>query len=219
MLKNIGYRPRVSEHATAASQAKAYEPGTTFEQGFQDIIDRKVQSGMSGKVFIQSLNEYELSVIQKSKLIADRIRVSNISEEGAENLFVKQGDDRKYVDLNNDGITEIGAGYVLVFPPPNCPDSVKDAWDETCREMSFREKMLVTGQFLGQTVSSRLSDGGKGAPSNVYGNSEADFIMLIDSIIGRLTRFPVVDTPEQRQNHGFVIESLQTFKSNISQRT
>lgn len=188
-----------------------------FKQVFIDIIERKEQSGKGGKEFVLTLDDYELSVVQKSKLIADRINPSKLSAEGAENLFVVQGDDRKYVDLDNDGITEIGEGKVIIFPPPNSPDSVKDAWDETSKNMTFEQKMLVMGSFLAETIGDRNQNY---SPSvrNPYGSTSQDFSDLIDRIISRLHRFSYAVEDDFREKHDFVIRSLEEFKKNIESR-
>lgn len=188
-----------------------------FKQVFSDIIERKERSGKSGKEFALTLNDYELSVVQKSKLIADRINPSKLSAEGAENLFVVQGDNRKYVDLDNDGITEIGEGKVLIFPPPNSPDSVKDAWDETSKNMTFEQKMLVMGSFLAETVGDRNQSH---SPSvrNPYGSTSQDFSDLIDRVVCRLKRFSCAAEEKFLEKHDFVIRSLGEFKKNIESR-
>jgi hypothetical protein len=208
----------VASHFNSSASSQAQNcPGveSDFQKIFQDIIDRKNLSQKTGKEFIKTLNENELAVVQKSKMLANKIILEKLSEEGAENLFVKQGDDRQYVDLNNDGITEIGEGKILVFPPPNSPKAVKDAWEETSKNMSFKEKMLVMGAFLAQNLTSRDSTDQPLTSKNMYGHSEQDFANLLDLIMENIKRPHNNTEPLHKKNNDLRISFLTDFKNNI----
>jgi hypothetical protein len=74
--------------------------------------------------------------------LVEIIRVDALSEEGAANLLT-QPDNSDKVDLNNDGILEVGIGLRVVFPPVNAPQSIKLAWVKATEDMSEGDKMLV----------------------------------------------------------------------------
>lgn len=184
-----------------------------FAEEFQRIIQEKNTSGKSGKEFLETLSTNELYAIQKSKLLVSQIRPETLSEEGAENLFVKMGDDRKYVDLNNDGITEIGVGKILIFPPPNTSDKVKDAWDKTSKNMSFSDKMMVMGSFLAQRiVDEKNNEETKGS----YAKTDDEFLSLIGEIKSRLIENNKMESVEAfKKNREMIIEALSEFEKNI----
>ena len=47
------------------------------------------------------------------------------------------------VDLNNDGLVEVGEGKTIHFPPVNAPASVKAAWQKATAELSESEKATL----------------------------------------------------------------------------
>lgn len=116
--------------------------------GFMNILKEKEESGKGAKEFLSTLSSSELYEIQKSNHLASKIRIDRISDEGAENLFIRPVDSENVVDLNNDGIVEVGEAKTFVYPPPNAPDSVKEAWYEATKDMTEREKMFSMGSFL-----------------------------------------------------------------------
>lgn len=182
-----------------------------FREVFQDIIHRKQESGKSGMAFLKTLDYYELTAIQKSKSLAEPLRMDKISAEGAENLFVLQGDNCSYVDLNNDGLTEIGEGKMFIFPPPNSSRKVKDAWATTCKDMTFEEKMLVEGRFLAEDLVKRIN----GDDRCLFGDSDSDLTALIDRIVEHAKRYASWLTPEQQEINDFVIRTLDSFKAEL----
>jgi len=187
-----------------------------FADEFQRLIKGKEESGKSGKEFLRTLSSSELYAIQKSKLLVSQIRPETLSEEGAENLFVKLGDDRKYVDLNNDGITEIGVGKMFVFPPPNTSDKVKDAWAKTSQNMSFSDKMLVMGSFLAQRLVEDHNRNNSGEISGDCARSDSEFLRLVQVVKNRMIENSKLETePAFKKNHEKVIAALDEFEKNI----
>ncbi|SKC69801.1 hypothetical protein [Maledivibacter halophilus] len=112
------------------------------------IVKEKEESGKSAKDFLATLSSKELYEIQKANHLAHRININSISNEGAENLFLNAVNPKSVIDLNNDGITEIGEAKMFVYPPPNAPAEVKEAWKEATKHMTEGEKMLAMGKFL-----------------------------------------------------------------------
>lgn len=73
------------------------------------------------------------------KPIASTINVDSLSAEGAQNLL-SQPDGSDLVDLNNDGIVEIGESRSIHFPPVNAPLHIKTAWNKATEGMDWAEK-------------------------------------------------------------------------------
>ncbi|HBN08747.1 MAG TPA: hypothetical protein DD435_08895 [Cyanobacteria bacterium UBA8530] len=75
------------------------------------------------------------SALQSSLETPDQI--DSLSDEGAYNLLVQP---HGYVDVNGDGITNVGKGKTLIFPPSDSPQAVKDAWDAATEGLSPLQK-------------------------------------------------------------------------------
>ncbi len=124
---------------------------------YSEILKESEEAGKS-KTFLKSLSADDRSLLKKAASYGIKLtdsHVDSISEEGARNLLV-QPDHSHSVDLNNDGVVEVGAGKTLVFPPPNAPQDVKDAWDEISRDMSLEEQLSFTSVFLGLNIQANV---------------------------------------------------------------
>ena len=107
--------------------------------GFADILRQANEQNESAKDFLRSLSPDELRLVQRANSIADPIQIDSLSTEGAENLL-SQPDGSDLVDLNNDGIIEVGAAKTFRFPPVNAPASVKAAWEKATAGLSELDK-------------------------------------------------------------------------------
>lgn len=116
--------------------------------GKQTAVDAIRDSGSASvarggaKGFLAGLTAQDLTLLQQARGLADTINVASLSEEGAANLLL--GRDMQ-VDLNNDGIVEVGAGRMMTFPPLNAPQAAKDAWAAATAGMSERDRMSLSG--------------------------------------------------------------------------
>lgn len=111
-------------------------------QQFSDILNQAKNTQGSAKDRLLAMSAKELELVQKANSLAAAINVSSLSEEGAENLL-SQPDNSDKVDLNNDGIVEVGAARNLIFPPVNAPAYVKAAWESATADMSGSDKMML----------------------------------------------------------------------------
>ena len=117
----------------------------------------------SAKQVLSAMSAEELRLLQKSVSLADPIQVSSLSDEGARNLLA-QPDRTGMVDLNNDGIVEVGAARTVSFPPVNAPDSVHKAWDKATENLSDQDKMILQLQMHHQVYGFNIEG---------YGNKQA----------------------------------------------
>ena len=116
---------------------------------FSALLNRandQLQQQASAKEVLSAMSAGELKLLQKSTSLADPIMVSSLSDEGARNLLA-QPDRTGMVDLNNDGIVEVGAARTVSFPPVNAPDSVHKAWDKATENISDQDKMILQLQM------------------------------------------------------------------------
>jgi len=112
---------------------------------FADLLsdaNEKIRQDISAKEILSDMNPNELALIQASAGLVDPISVDALSNEGAINLLA-QPDKKGMVDLNNDGLVEVGIAKSIVFPPVNAPESVRVAWEEATQGMSEKDKMVL----------------------------------------------------------------------------
>lgn len=111
-------------------------------QQFSELLTEAKSQQASPKNTLLAMSADELKLIQKANSLADPINVSSLSEEGAANLL-SQPDNSDKVDLNNDGIVEVGAAKSIIFPPVNAPDFVKSAWERATADMAEGDKFIL----------------------------------------------------------------------------
>jgi len=122
--------------AESARLLRARELSDTEIADFSALIQTAKQQEGSAKQFLASLSHEEKELVRKANSLADPIQTANVSEEGAINLF-RQPDSSDSVDLNNDGIVEVGIERTIQFPPANAPQWVKNAWDKATEGMDW----------------------------------------------------------------------------------
>ncbi len=112
--------------------------------------------------FLETLSPEGINLLRRAQSLGDGtpIDLTTMSTEEAINFIVPHSGK---VDLNNDGmIGGPGGSLTFTFPPPNAPQSVKDAWDAATVAMSEGDKMLLSGQFMSLNFLAnfqRASDG------------------------------------------------------------
>jgi|GEM_PF-1776072 len=190
------YNQAVKANAEVDSSKPEDENERPYNNDFAEILKEKGRSQLSAKDFLLSLTSDELYIIQKANGLASQINANNLSDEGAENLFLRPLGEDKIVDLNNDGIEEIGEAKMVFFPPPNAPDSVKKAWTEGTSGLSSEERMNIFFKFIAKQVESNYyidANGnavkrkpGEAGWKNIFGNTEESYISLFNSIIERI---------------------------------
>lgn len=115
------------------------------KQSAVDALRAQASAAVSGggaKQFLAALTPQDLTLLQDASGLASRIDVAALSEEGAANLLLER---TARVDLNNDGLVEVGGAKLIVFPPVNAPQAVKQAWEAATAGMSGRDRMSLTG--------------------------------------------------------------------------
>ncbi|BBB27102.1 hypothetical protein [Amphritea japonica] len=107
-----------------------------------DKANNQLEGSRSAKQVLTDMSSDELNLLQQATSLAKPIQIDSLSDEGATNLLA-QPDKTGMVDLNNDGIVEIGIGRMVTFPPVNAPPSVHKAWDSATENMSEGDKMTL----------------------------------------------------------------------------
>jgi len=114
--------------------------------GLLNDAQARMDDNESAKQILASMDKQTLQQVQEAAGLVDRIQVSGLSKEAAINLLA-QPDKSNMVDLDNDGLVEIGAARAIVFPPVNAPSSVKAAWEEASANMSEQDKLVMQLQM------------------------------------------------------------------------
>jgi hypothetical protein len=112
---------------------------------FAALLDKassQLEENASAKQVLSGMSADELKLLQKATSLGDPIKVDSLSNEGAINLLA-QPDKTGMVDLNNDGLVEIGVSKMMTFPPVNAPAHVQDAWDKATENMSEIDKAVM----------------------------------------------------------------------------
>ncbi len=99
-------------------------------------------------VFLRNLSSDGIELLKQAQSIpaGKQIDVSGLDKEEALNFILPQSEK---VDLDNDGlVASASGGKGFMFPPPNAPQSVKDAWDDVTDGMSESDIFLMSGKFM-----------------------------------------------------------------------
>lgn len=183
------------------------------KQSAVDAIRAKSSASVASggaKGFLASLNAQDLALLQQAKGLAGTINVASLSEEGAANLLLEHA---AQVDLNNDGIVEVGIGKMMTFPPPNAPQAAKDAWEAATAGMSERDRMSLSGHI---GLPLLLPGSGNGVPSMSDLASE-DFEW--GDLIDRLLRGIESNRPYNKPAHMDMLEAgVQRFGDELRAR-
>ena len=152
---------------------------------FGSII-QDADSAESAKDFLKSLSAEDRKLLKHANSYGLNITDSHIdsmTEEGARNMLV-QPDNRSYVDFNNDGIVDHGVAKTFVFPPPNAPDSVKDAWDKTIEELPENERLMASSIFMIQQLCANIKCDSQGNAVGVYSSGEEGYKNIFANLKG-----------------------------------
>ena len=109
---------------------------------FEHILQQFKQSDTAATDYLKQLSSSDLALVQKANSMANPIAVHTLSKEGAQNLL-SQPDGSDLVDLDNNGIVEIGEAKTLHFPPVNAPAYVHQAWEQATQGLSEFDKATL----------------------------------------------------------------------------
>lgn len=110
---------------------------------------REAVANGQGRAFLKTLDAGSLAVLQEAAGLADRISVSTLSEEGAENLLVKPTEG---IDRNHDGLLEVGIGKLIVFPPPDASPALRSAWASTIDGLDSGDVAMLAFQLASPSI-------------------------------------------------------------------
>ncbi|PCJ91855.1 MAG: hypothetical protein COA52_08405 [Hyphomicrobiales bacterium] len=137
------------------------------------IVEASEKGGYNNPVaYIKSLPKDDIQLLMRVHSLAEPRGVTNTDVEGAYNLLLPKSD---HVDSNRDGLVNTGAATGFYFPPPNSPQSVKDAWEETIKDMSLEDRMMAEGQFMMASIGANLKLDGDGNVVGIYDHTDPEY--------------------------------------------
>ncbi len=178
------------------------------ETPFLSILQSAPQSnGLQDPLgFIHSLSTQELSTLQHMHGLADAIRPETLNEEGAMNLLKVPGTG---VDLNGDGLQQVGIALTWQFPPSDAPASVREAWRKTLEGRPETDEFLLSGSFLPMTLSI------DGTPSGNPFGPKTDYASLIAQVRDAAIQSRPYDQPWQQDTRDHEIRLLSELLGNV----
>ena len=160
------------------------------QAAYAAVLDKAYSSGGfdNARQFLAGLSPDELDVVRRNHCLAESIDVGSISEEGAENLLLPEG---YSVDLNADGIDEVGAGRIGHFPPRNAPAAVKEAWFQATANMDPGQMMTYALVMHDAVYGLQIGDQRQGSlhaadKADSYRQIVADYLSSLEANKGML---------------------------------
>ena len=98
--------------------------------------------------FINSLSDKDRDILARFHGLYDGLSTDNLSKEGAYNLLQLPA---KQVDLDKNGVTNIGSQISVTFPPVNFPQGVSQAYTDALYKM--QEKGASTTELYAFSFS------------------------------------------------------------------
>ncbi|MGD9949205.1 MAG: hypothetical protein AB7U29_12100 [Desulfobulbus sp.] len=136
---------------------------------FQSIKEQAANA-TNAKAFLLSLSTDDRVLVKEANSYGRTLRDSEIysmTEEGARNMIVTQ-DERAYIDFNNDGIVDKGIGKTFSFPPPNAPEEVKDAWEQTIASLPAEERLMASSIFMLESIQANVKADAQGNATGIF---------------------------------------------------
>lgn len=144
------------------------------------VTDAK--SATDKRQFLYGLDDKQRDLVKRANSYGSRLTDSTIasfSDEGVYNMLTSQKH-RDYKDFNNDGIVEHGAAMTLVFPPPNAPDHVHEAYEELSKDWDLKDKLLFEGYFMNQSFSANIRYDANGQANGFYEPGDPEYVNIYE---------------------------------------
>lgn len=131
---------------------------TESQAVYAAVLNKAYSSGDIGnsRQFLATLSALEMDAVRRNHSLAEPIDSASLSEEGAANLLLPEG---YSVDLNHDGIDEVGAARTAHFPPRDAPAAFKEAWFQTTANMDEGSVMtyglMMHGAIYGMQIDGK----------------------------------------------------------------
>ncbi len=133
------------------------------QRTYAAVLDRAYANGglAHAREFLMSLSGEALEAVRCNHCLAAPINPATISEEGARNLLLPEG---YAVDLDADGIHEVGLAKTASFPPANAPAEFREAWFQASAGIDDGMRMSYALVMHGSIYGMQIEGMPKSAP-------------------------------------------------------
>lgn len=183
--------------------------------GYREVLKKAdAQGGFEDpQAFLQSLNAQELRAIQHMHSLADPIDVDSLTEEGALNLLLPQNQAR---DLDGNGLTSVGAAQLMIFPPTNAPQSVKDAWEASMADVEPGMRMTMELKMWMAAGGALTAAGPQGGARVDYERPDFDYVAALQRAIdGTKDGIKFQDTEAKRAYGEAMVVAFQRVRDQL----
>lgn len=134
---------------------RADKSADDLKQDYGHILVDAYQNGAYADPvrYVQSLNKDQLQVIQQVHHLAESIEPQNLSRESSLNLLLPPP---SQIDVDHDGLTAVGAAYMLQFPNSDTPSDVRDAWDRATADLDESDRLTYSLQMCFPLIAANL---------------------------------------------------------------
>lgn len=160
----------------------------------------------NARQFLATLSALEMDAVRQNHCLAEPIDTASLSEEGAANLLLPEG---YSVDLNHDGIDEVGAARTMHFPPRDAPAEFREAWFQATAGMD-EGSMMTYGLMMHDSIYGLQIDGhSQGSPYAV--NDMDSYRQIVTNYLASLEAFKGFLADGQYERDKAFFTRLQTL--------
>jgi hypothetical protein len=179
------------------------------QSAFQALLEqRQYASHLTDKQFLNTLTTQQMMDLLAYHGLAHPFQVHAISDEGAANLLAPPELQR---DLNGDGLVELGAARLFIFPAPDAPQEVLAAWAELTKKEQF---LITTKAFTKWFLQNREAylAGKEESFTSIYHGPDSDYEKLVDELLFHIQQQRKYWTFEEFQE---LWDPLNKFKESL----
>jgi hypothetical protein len=156
--------------------------------------------------FLQSLSMQEMEAVRINHGLADSIDAGQLSKEGASNLLLPAG---YSVDLNDDGLEEVGAARIMHFPPRDAPADFVAKWQEITADMDPVDEMMYS--FEMHTAIFGFHIEGQKPPPHLASDKMESYRAAITNLLENIEMSKHLNTSEWYERSKAFYSHLQTL--------
>jgi hypothetical protein len=156
--------------------------------------------------FLQSLSMQEMEALRINHGLADSINAGQLSKEGASNLLLPAG---YSVDLNHDGLEEVGAGRIMHFPPRDAPAGFVTKWQEATANMDPGDEMTYCFEMHAAIFGFHIDE--QTPPPHLASDKMESYRAAITNLLENLEMSKHLNTPEWYEKNKAFYSQLQAL--------
>jgi|GEM_PF-1365716 len=223
--QQVGVNRYNFEAGAGSPSVRENKTSEDLKQDYKKILVEATQQNAYRNpiAYLTTLSADELSVIQQVQSLADPIKVTELSDEGAMNLLLPPD---AQIDVDKDGLTRVGIANSIRFPDSNTPLAVRDAWEQATAGLSEMDRALYSLQmssvlsttnmkFDAQGNWIRSAEPGDADWTNPMNSSDFSYLDYVRLKIDNMERFKGYMSADQYQSQ---MSFWTKFRDELGQR-